>query len=445
MAFPKNGNFLSLQIPKLHLTTNEQSPVKVNITSPLGNKYFVTVPPHGTTTVEISHQLLVSSNTQLNKGIHIKTEGGKKVSVYATNYIISSAGGFAVLPLHTYDNIPEYIYYAFSTKTSTTSAKQGINSIVLLVSGFDDTVVSITPTQTISLPAEITNNGTVLVQPGKTYTLSLKEAQSLLLSNSQDMSGTKIVSNKPLSVISGHECGIIPPKEDSCDHMVQQIPPSVTWGKVYMSMPFAKRDSGSLYKIIPAHSNTNLTITCSNTTSNEHTTSHTVLAAGEVYSHSASSSDWCSFVGNKSILVTQYALGGKDEVLGDPLSMALTPVEQYTDLRLGDILVPTTPFVESSYKIKENIIGIFVRDIVPTDITLDDDVRLNGSNWQAIYSGDTVLGYGLSIKEISESSHFLSGSLSESAFVSVVFYGFTEEFNGFGYPVNGAMDAISSK
>ena len=208
--------------------TNEQSPVKVNITSPLGNKYFVTVPPHGTTTVEISHQLLVSSNTQLNKGIHIKTEGGKKVSVYATNHIISSAGGFAVLPLHKYDNIPEYIYYAFSIKTSTTSAKQSINSIVLLVSGFDDTVVSITPTQTISLPAEITNNGTISVKPGKTYTLSLKEAQSLLLSNSQDMSGTKIVSNKPLSAISGHECGIIHPRKTAktiwYSRFLQQLP-----------------------------------------------------------------------------------------------------------------------------------------------------------------------------------------------------------------------------
>ena len=405
----------------------------------------MTVQPHTSKSVVIQDDLILESNTDINKGIRIKAETGKLVSVYATNYVITQAGGYTVLPLHYYD-IPEYVYYAFSTKTS--DSANGFNSIVVLLSGNDNTSVTISPTQDVTIPAEITKNGSIIVSAGSTYTVSLDAMSTLLLSNTGDLTGTKVMSNKPLSVISGHECGIVPPFEDYCDHMLEQIPPSVTWGKQYMSMPFAKRQSGALFKILTERPNNQINITCNDVTSNQRNiTSLNLTTAGEFVSHIISNDEWCSFVSRYPTIITQYAFGGLQENIGDPLSMVLTPIEQYSDLKLRDIITPESLFADSYSSHKEHVIGIFVLgDEIPENITLDSTVDLDEHNWRAIYNGDDVLGYGLAVEGINESSHFISGSsLSSPLFVSVIFYGFTAEFNGFGFPANGGLEPISSE
>ena len=399
--------------------------------------------PHSTQSITLVKEFLVADNTQVNKGIHIKAEGNNMISVYATNYVITSAGGYSVLPLYKYEDfhIPEYIYFAFSTETDAGNAEDGINGVVLLTAGYNDTTVTITPSQNVSIPAELTNSEAIFIDPGHSYTVKLDSMQTLLLHNEKDLSGTKIVSDKPLSVVSGHECGIVPPRNNYCDHMVQQIPPSVTWGTSFMSMPFAKRNSGALFKMISHVPSNEVNITCNNVVANSITMSSLQLSADQISNYTITNDEWCSFVSEYPMLISQFAFGGEDET-GDPLSMVLNPLQQYTDITLEDVIIPESPFADSKDGQKEHVVGIFVSGEMPENLTLDDNQQLDDLDWKAIYSGDDVLGYALSV-DITQDSHFVSSSSSLPTLASVIVYGFTAELNAFGYPVNGALEPIS--
>ena len=52
-----------------------------------------------------------------------------------------------------------------------------------------------------------------------------------------DITGTSIVSNKPLTVISGHECGNVPDDVPRCEHITEEIPPTVHWGQQFLLTP----------------------------------------------------------------------------------------------------------------------------------------------------------------------------------------------------------------
>ena len=73
----------------------------------------------------------------------------------------------------------------------------------------DNSTVSITPTQDVSLPENPQRSDSIYVQisAGESHTVTLHELQSLLIkAPNVDLSGTKIVSNYPLTVVGGHEC-----------------------------------------------------------------------------------------------------------------------------------------------------------------------------------------------------------------------------------------------
>ena len=74
-----------------------------------------------------------------------------------------------------------------------------------------NTTITIVPTQMIEVPEDPQNpsNPTTIINAGNTYTITLHLMQTLLIGAVDDLTGTQIVSNKPLTVISGHECGIV--------------------------------------------------------------------------------------------------------------------------------------------------------------------------------------------------------------------------------------------
>lgn len=444
VAFPRNGNYHTLQNPKIHITTTEDTAVTVTMTTSINSIDTVTVQPHTSTIVSISHTLIIISNTDTNKGIHVKAENDKKISVYATSYAtISTAGGFAALPLHVYDDhyVPEYVYYAFSAETNQDNIKNEITGIIVLVAGANNTQVTITPTQNVTIPAQFASGSAPLpVTAGESITVTMNSMQTLLLNSIYDLSGSKVVSNKPLSVISGHECGVVPPIEDNCDNMVQQIPPSVTWGRRYMAMPFQTRTSGALFKIITNSPDNEVNITCNDVLYNNRTVTSVRLGAGQVYSHIISNNDWCSFISEYPMMIAQYAFGGEQEKYGDPMMIILTPLEQYT--QLTNVVTPTTPLKQSIINNKQNLIGLLILN-EPKNITLDDSTSLDSYNWTAVYDvNDDILGYGLSIQGLDETYHTLTSS---GVMASVIVYGFSSEHNGFGYQVNGGLDPISCK
>ncbi|KAH0631322.1 hypothetical protein JD844_005610 [Phrynosoma platyrhinos] len=75
---------------------------------------------------------------------------------------------------------------------------------------------------------------------GKTYsagsklTVTLKAFQGIQLQAASDLSGTKIISQGLVTVLSGHVCSW---KNTKCNHVFEQLQPVSSWGKIFMVPP----------------------------------------------------------------------------------------------------------------------------------------------------------------------------------------------------------------
>ena len=302
--------------------------MSVNVTiESLGGKSDIDVPTDNFIKIDEypqSLEVITSDYSNRHKGILIEVTGEGTVSVLVQNLLDGSAGEYLAYPCME-AKLDSYTYYAVST----TSLVRNSRGEILLVACHNDTNVTITPTQSVVLPvnAQDPDSDNITVAAGSSHTLVLHSLQTLLIvvtGNSLDLSGTKIVSTKPLTVISGHECGNLPTNLRFCEHLSVQIPPTVTWEKSFLLPPFAVRTNGQIYKVTPSHDDTNITYTCESST-----TTATILTAGMPYEFAIDSDMYCSLKSNKPVFVTRWSLAGVIEREGDPTISPVAAISQY--------------------------------------------------------------------------------------------------------------------
>ena len=418
----------------IYVTTTENTPVVVNLynsSDAVIDTLTVQQNKSGTFLIN-SEAWTVSSSAELQKGLRVKAEDGKKIAVFGSNAAYTSAALFLVLPSYTYPGVSEYQYIAL---TSTGHR----NSTVLLVASQDETTVTVQPRVTIKLPAAVTNGAVdVEVNPNESYTFVLQRLQSLLLESSGDLSGTKFISNRPLSVISGHQCAQVPDNVGLCDQILEQIPPTLTWGKLFMSVPFTNRLRGTYYRIIAAEDSTKVTISCSKAPNS------TVLFAdhsGDVLMYSAPVNASCSFVATGPILLGQYSASkesGQAENIGTPLLMAVPPVEQY--MMSDRVVIPSSPITAN----------MVTANVITSSTCIDHitTVTVGGVQtpitWQPILSTNrTVLGYGaaLALPDSSNVEIILPSSIPMVSFT----YGYSTSPESYGSLVSTDLQQISGQ
>ena len=216
-----------------------------------------------------------------------------------------------------------YEYYIVSTNSSSSQTK----SQFLLVGCEDDTTITITPTQTVSIPKDTQSSSSTLTSifSGVSKQITLNKMQTLLIGKSStDLTGSRIVSNKPLTVISGHECGNVL-SGSPCEHLTEQIPPSTTWGRKFLLVPFGGRNNGQYYKVVSSQANTTVVRTC-----NSVFTTKTLSIAGSSFTFFTSSDTYCFMVSNKPLLVSQLGIA-KQFSIGGPIIFILPSLDQYTN------------------------------------------------------------------------------------------------------------------
>ena len=274
-----------------------------------------------------------NSYTHRNKGIHVFSTGDYDISVLVVNYQSGSIGDYLAYPYRNWA-LDRYEYFAVSTGSAV--ANPPLWSLVLLVGCEDATTITITPSQTITIyaNAQISNSPQITVVAGSSHTILLNQMQTYLFGKpDSDMSGTKIVSNKPLTVVSGHECGNVPGSTPYCQHLTEQMLPTVTWGKEFLLAPYGGREVGQYYKVIASMNSTIFSRTCGSSTV---TTSLT--SSGSTYTFFTSSNMYCSVVSNNPITIHQLAPGGSLDGVGGPIistipAMTSTTTTLYTSPR----------------------------------------------------------------------------------------------------------------
>ena len=312
------------------------------------------------------------------KGIHVTSD--QPISLSFFDYWSTNL----VLPCHEYPGVTQYEYYTVSTS----SYRNRSLSEALLVGCSNNTSITIVPSVDLFIPLDAQVNGSVviLVTKGRSHTITLHEGQTLLLGkgNGSDISGTHIISNKPLTVITGHECGGTPEMigRYDCHNLHLQVPPTITWGKRFILTNFNHyRNSPLSYvKVVTSQADTTVNVYCNGTTN---TTRYSV---GAVSTYHYNITEYCFIEADKPIFVVQFP---HSYVYYYYTSMVLiASMEQY----LKEIEFDSFIFISYYSKL---VITTSVEGFSPTAILHNGQATLN---WTAIYdSSQNIVAYGTEI------------------------------------------------
>jgi len=270
-----------------------------------------TVTPGAVTSVNLPIAAMTSgSDVTSAKGIRVTAND--EVVVYGLNQRVASTDAFLGLPVDILGT--DYIVLCRNESLSARnfSPLQGPSEFVV-VGTVDNTQVTITPS--VSTGARVA---------GVPYVIALNRFQTYQLKTDgalEDLSGTTITSDQPIALFAGGECLDIPNGTAFCDHIVEQLPPTGTWGTSFIAVSLATRTAGDLFRVIARDDGTQVQIDGGPATPlNRAQFLEVDLASGTAHLIEASG----------PVLVMQYSKGtNADNVTSDPFMMMVPPTQQF--------------------------------------------------------------------------------------------------------------------
>ena len=372
------------------------------------------VAPNSTMVIDFPMDVTVGSPDDLLNGIHLRV-GSCNVTLIGQDVRLHSTTTFLALPNVQLD-VTHYVYYGMVITDSTTRS-----SVILVVGTDEGTVMNLTTTQPVTL--NVDNGDTFDTIAGRQYSFVINELQTVYIATFTDLTGTKIVTNKPVSVFSGHECVLIPSTTAGCDHIVEQIPPTALWGNVFYISPLLTRRSYTI-KVLAAYNNTDISLYCNGTTDS------ICISEGEAIVRTFMFQEYCAIHSTRSILVAQFSHGQlDDDADGDPMMMLIPAKMHYTNkFSLSTIRNPAI----SGYQHFLNII-VLARHYQPDMIHLKSGSvyqTLEVFSWIPIIVDDIIEAYALQVnisEGVAEVIH-----VDPTAQMAATVYGFGEN-EGYGH------------
>lgn len=229
---------------------------------------------------------------------------------YMVNRVTFSSDAAMALPVDALN--VEYIVNTFQPSDIVVQDRSEFS----VVAAFDNTTVTITPTNALQggFPANVPFN--IVLNRGDGFL-------GLGISNGAagDLTGTRIVADRPVAVSNGNLCANIPPSTTACDHIFEVAHPIQTWGTLIPVDNLPNRPSGSPYRVVAAADGTTVMLDGA---------FFALLNKGDFVTTGLLAGPHL-FTADHPIFVTQY-MAGQDSpgaVLGDPAMGNMIPSEQY--------------------------------------------------------------------------------------------------------------------
>ena len=414
----REGNVLDR--PTFYVTTQEDGDVGFTVSDGTSSLSY-SVNSAARVALDMEHD---NDFANFDDGILLSSDDGvSKLIVVGLRTIYNALSGdtFTLFPVQKF---PSYTYYAMSIETQIQNEHR---SFVHLVSTRNDTTLTITPSQTLSLLGNYGCSGAV----GESCSLTLNKLKTLNLRSNFDLTGTKIVSDNPMSVFSGHECAQVPINLISnCKPLIEQIPPVLTWGKTFLVGPLLGHQKGEWYKVISAKADTTVNVYC--VSSGESYSDNFVLPTeGSARFFSVGTNRRCSMTADKPVLVMLFATNTAGDSKSNTFMSLVPPVKQY----ISPVYLTLEPSVQ------DNTVSITIpATSCPNSqcsLLVDNDITINAAaSSQPIYcSKSEVCGYVLS-HSLPAGVHTLKLSES-SAPIGVISY--TESSTKFGFGTVGSL------
>jgi len=313
-------------------------------------------------------------------GIHITSD--YPVTVYVIVKYRFTSDGFFAIPITAfgtkYINMvyqePNFkLYYDYSGLSSPFTG---------VTAAYDNTVVTFKmgggPEGNDAVPLE---NGTKL-KTGQTTTFNMNKGDVWLAGvddSEQDLSGSLITSDKPISIVSGVHCANFPIGNSWCDYTVSMELPVYTWGENYFVTPEMERTYNGIIRIYASEDNTDVyrdgaflgTIEKGGGDTRDKAYLETRLWPQFVGAENEDNPPKVAHIGsNKPIAVMYYNTGTQEDkgnVNSDPFMSQIPPVESavnYSVFSTPNALGEGNPFTQN----RINITFPLVNGEIPDDI-----------------------------------------------------------------------------
>ena len=364
----------------------KMTPVNFKITSLDHNfSYKGTTSYHNPHKVAIpaTYEVLDHTYSWRRKGLKVYSLDSEPISVIAlssrTQYDLMS---YLALPCHKQPTT-QYTYYVVSTLGWSDQTSQ-----FMIIGCLDNSNVTIIPNNDITVPSDPqdTASANMIVSAGHSFDFVLHSLQTFFVYKPHaDLTGTKIISNSPLTIISGHEAAQVPDGTGDADPIVTQLTPTITWGKIFLLPPHMGRSNGQSYKVIATSNKTNAVKTCGTNYNVEHikfdeNNTNWFYTTNNVY---------CSIISDQPIYVAQIGVSTwyAGSNFGDPSLNTVPPIEQYEhSIQFSALLSSDTSY----YSV-----------VVPNDAYFNQSLLINNVlinlPWVLIYaSNGSIYAYGYS-------------------------------------------------
>lgn len=339
--------------------------------------------------------LAVGSENIQNIGIHVVAD--HEITVYGLNFETAATDAYLGLPVTALGK--EYINASYINVGIINGTEFGV------VAPYDNTTVTVTPSQT-------TGGRTA----GIPYSFVLHQGRTYQLRNPNvpgDLTGSIITADKPVAVFGMHQCADI--RGVACNHLVEQLPSTDTWGTHFVSVPLATRKNGDTFRIIGATDGTNVSINGQQVAA---------VNRGEFYETLITQPSY--IVSDHPILVVQYSNGSSFDASSnaDPFMIVVPPIEQYRGAYTVTTMQPSQFLIN------------FINVVIPT--SAKGTLQLDGTLVAATAFTD-VANSGFSTAQLSVGTgpHRLVSNVPFGVFV----YGFAS-FDGYGYTGGIALAGV---
>jgi hypothetical protein len=374
-----NGN---LGTPTITIFITSQSNTSGTVTVPgLAFSTPFTVTANTVTPITVPNSVAShTSDVVDNKGVHVTAID--EVTVYGLNYIPYTTDAFLGLPTDALGT--DYIVMSY------TGAGVSEFGLVGTVNG---TTVTITP-----------STGAGAHAAGVPFTLMLNQGQTYELVSGNDLTGTLISATNPVGLTGGNSCANIPPGYAYCDHIVEMMTSTDTWGKKFATVPLKDRTNGDTWRFLASQNNTTVSI---------NGVAQAPINKGQYIERALTAQSIIE--SDKPIMVAQFSNGSTfSSNPGDPFMMLIPPLEQF----LANYTVTTVSGYVSHY------INVVAPNALVGSVTLDG-APIPSASFTAIGAS----GFSGAQLTVAAGSHTLNGTLPFGVFM----YGFNND-DSYGYP-----------
>ena len=429
--------------PCLVLVTTETS-INYSVEAP-GVGYYEngTILANSRVIVNLSESVIVSSYNDQNKGIYLKTSSNKVTVIgQSTNGRYSSGRRRRRIIARNLDTfivneitdlcISEYEYFAVSVNSSYNYYYY--NSSVLIVGTRNVTLLKLIVTQPVI--TRVGNANATILIPGIEYSFVIERLQTVYLSSTNDLTGTRIITSKPVSVFSGHSYTGTPWNTYPYSYLIEQMPPTTSWGNVYYVIPFANQ-LGYAVKILTA-SECVVNIQCTNTGITNFNNTSVSLRRGESVFEMFLNNETCTIWSVSNILVVQFSI----EYNGPMMTLVPSSVHYLSKIIFSTFF----EFSDHDYSYYDkdlpwihyiNIIVLaqyYQPDMIYL-VTGEMNKSLDTQEWIPIKVNNITEAYGTTVYNISSVGICEVIHTNKAALMSVIVYGFASR-GGYGTTAN---------